>query len=237
MKHRLVAFAALVAASFPVAASAQTVDTLEVISGPNAKRAVAVGNYDPLGQSFTAFAEHLTSFGFQFQLFNESNANLPFTFQLLAGEGLTGSIVATRTFTLPTALSTTVPSWFDIDLTGTDVALGEKYTAVLSTGNSLRYGIVLGPEVNIYTGEVLGTDAYAGGTALFSADNLFHDYPYSNFCGTSGICDLNFRASGYNDVAAVPEPAAWGMMIGGFAVAGGALRRRRRGLHATPRTA
>ena len=28
------------------------------------------------------------------------------------------------------------------------------------------------------------------------------------------------------DVSAVPEPAAWGMLIGGFALAGGAIRRR-----------
>ncbi|WP_066721003.1 PEPxxWA-CTERM sorting domain-containing protein [Sphingomonas pituitosa] len=37
-------------------------------------------------------------------------------------------------------------------------------------------------------------------------------------------------AYGYSsqlDFAAVPEPAAWGLMIGGFAMAGGALRRRR----------
>ncbi|SNS78417.1 PEP-CTERM protein-sorting domain-containing protein [Sphingomonas laterariae] len=30
-----------------------------------------------------------------------------------------------------------------------------------------------------------------------------------------------------NDVAAVPEPATWAMMIGGFGMVGGALRRRR----------
>jgi hypothetical protein len=33
--------------------------------------------------------------------------------------------------------------------------------------------------------------------------------------------------SGTIDLAAVPEPAAWGMMIGGFAMGGMALRRRR----------
>ncbi|MHA6720045.1 FxDxF family PEP-CTERM protein [Sphingomonas sp. RS6] len=33
--------------------------------------------------------------------------------------------------------------------------------------------------------------------------------------------------SGTIDVAAVPEPAMWGMMIGGFAMGGMALRRRR----------
>lgn len=32
---------------------------------------------------------------------------------------------------------------------------------------------------------------------------------------------------GYESAAAVPEPAAWGMLIGGLGLAGGALRRRR----------
>jgi hypothetical protein len=33
---------------------------------------------------------------------------------------------------------------------------------------------------------------------------------------------------GFTTAAGVPEPAAWGMMIGGFGMAGGALRRRRK---------
>ncbi len=36
--------------------------------------------------------------------------------------------------------------------------------------------------------------------------------------------------TGFNDkVAAVPEPATWTMMIAGFGLVGGALRRRRQG--------
>jgi hypothetical protein len=38
----------------------------------------------------------------------------------------------------------------------------------------------------------------------------------------AGGWSLNFTTT-----AAVPEPAAWGMMIGGFGLAGGALRRRK----------
>ncbi len=34
--------------------------------------------------------------------------------------------------------------------------------------------------------------------------------------------------TGFNDFAAVPEPATWGLMIGGFGLVGAALRRKRR---------
>ncbi|QTD57022.1 PEPxxWA-CTERM sorting domain-containing protein [Parasphingorhabdus cellanae] len=47
--------------------------------------------------------------------------------------------------------------------------------------------------------------------------------------------DLNFRASSPGDfvrvltvATAVPEPASWAMMIGGFGLVGGAMRRRRK---------
>lgn len=38
-----------------------------------------------------------------------------------------------------------------------------------------------------------------------------------------------FRVTTDGTVAAVPEPASWALMIGGFAVAGGAMRRRQHG--------
>lgn len=41
--------------------------------------------------------------------------------------------------------------------------------------------------------------------------------------GAPGLDDVVLT----QDVAAVPEPAAWALMIGGFGLAGGALRRRR----------
>lgn len=53
----------------------------------------------------------------------------------------------------------------------------------------------------------------------------------------AGTYDVGFTASNTNNksvsnsasysFAAVPEPAAWGLMIGGFGMAGGSLRRRR----------
>jgi hypothetical protein len=72
-------------------------------------------------------------------------------------------------------------------------------------------------------------NAYAGGDFIVFADG-----------SASGVVlrgDIGFRS--YVDVrdlppAAVPEPASWALMIGGFALAGGALRRRRSGRPTAP---
>ena len=44
--------------------------------------------------------------------------------------------------------------------------------------------------------------------------------------GASGLATITFGAA--SPAGAVPEPATWAMMIGGFGLAGGALRARRR---------
>ncbi|MBO9715199.1 MAG: PEP-CTERM sorting domain-containing protein [Sphingomonas sp.] len=57
--------------------------------------------------------------------------------------------------------------------------------------------------------------------------------PYFHFSGSSPGYTLTFSPgvsnvpSGFALPGAVPEPATWAMMLGGFALAGGMLRRRR----------
>ena len=214
------AFAAALLAATCVAVPAHAGD-IQVISGTTGARATTLYN-GPIGQSFTSIDSTLTSIGFQFQLFNTSNANTPFTLQLLNGSGLGGTSIFTTQFTLPTTIPTSGLNWFDVSLVNLAVTIGNVYTAVLSN-SSLRYGVVLGPEVNIYTGQPLGGDAYTGGQA-------FGVQSYPNCPNTpASPCDLNFRVSGTTATGAVPEPATWAMMIGGFAMMGGALRRRSRG--------
>ena len=53
-------------------------------------RGALINFYEPLGQSFKAIDSTLTSFGFQFQTFNDSAPNTPITFSLLSGAGLGG---------------------------------------------------------------------------------------------------------------------------------------------------
>lgn len=214
----MAAFAAL-ATALPAAAA-----TLEVVSGPTGQRAVTLSAFDPLGQSFTAFDSRLTSIGFQFQSLNPTAANDPITLQLLSGETLTGSALFSTSFTIPNSINGRTSTWFDVAVNNWAVTTGQKYTLALSTTSSVRNAIVLGPEININTGVPVGGDAYAGGTALFATQ------PYQGFCQTSGICDLNFRITAVTPAGAVPEPATWALMIGGFGAIGGAMRRRRTAL-------
>jgi len=62
-------------------------------------------------------------------------------------------------------------------------------------------------------------DPYAGGTSFYGDSRN----PGAVFADRS---DIGFRS--FVDVTAVPEPASWALMIGGFALAGGTLRGRRR---------
>lgn len=208
--------AAGVLAAMAVALPAQAA-TIQVVSGD--QRAFALGFFgNTVGQSFTAVDSLLSSFGFQWKTFNDTHANTAYTFTLRQGAGLTGNVIATTSFTVSTATSATVPTWVDFALAGANVTVGGIYTAVI-TGSNTRFGLMMGPNININTGQETSGDAYAGGRAFFTQP------VYSN-CAITGNCDLNFRVTGSTAVPAVPEPAAWAMMLAGFGALGFAMRRR-----------
>ena len=221
--------AAILGMAAPAAAQT-TSDTLQVVSGQTGARGVQIMAFGPVGQSFTAIDSTLTSFGFQFQTFNDTAANTPVTFSLLSGAGLGGASLYTQSLTLPTNLPARTGVFYDFSVPNLAVTIGSVYTAVLSS-TSTRDGVALGPEYNIYTGVPTSGDAYAGGQAYFGTQ------PFPNCTNDStSNCDLNFRVSGTRPVvAAVPEPAGWAMMLAGFGAAGTAIRRRRR--HRTPLSA
>jgi PEP-CTERM motif len=212
-------------ALFASIATPASAATLQVISG--SQRGFVLPFFGgAAGQSFTSIDTNLTSFGFQFGNFNPANTNDTFTWTLRSGAGLTGATIATRTFTLPTSINTRNATWFDFDVTGTTVSVGQVYTAVLTTTNT-RHALFMGPDININTGAELTGDAYTGGRAFFAQP------VYSN-CAMTGNCDLNFRVTGNTPQGAIPEPATWAMLVSGFGLAGAALRssKRRRALSA-----
>ena len=214
----------VIAGAMAFATTSANAATLQVISGPTGQRAVTLEAFGPVGQSFTAFDSVISSVGFQFESLNPTAANTPINLTLRSGSSLTGASLFSTSFTLPLSINGRMATWFDVAVPNWTVTTGQVYTLVMAnTGGSFRNAVVLGPEININTGAVLGGDAYTGGMALFTTQ------PYQNFCVTSGICDLNFRITATTPVvAAVPEPTTWAMLVSGFGLAGFALRTAKR---------
>ncbi len=120
------------------------------------------------------------------------------------------------------SFSITSPAWgnpfypissFDISSAGLMVTVGQQYALSLSSPSTIFAGWA-GPD----------TTPYAGGAAFGRSTSTA---AWGNPVGTSG--DLLFAT--YVDpnpvVAAVPEPSTWAMMILGFGIVGGAMRRRK----------
>jgi len=215
MRHLLLA-AALVAGT---AIAAPAAATTTVATSGTGIRALQVAYYTP-GQTFVPTEGLLNSFGFQFQTFNFGQPNSAVTLQIRAGAGLTGQIVGSVAAILPTFPNDRSSNWYDFTLPGLQLTAGQTYTAMLSSGSSLL-GVVYGPDINIFTGAVLGTDGYLPGR-LVAGQSL------DTLCSSAtSICDLNFRFT-TSAAAAVPEPAGWALMLAGFGTLGAALRRRRR---------
>jgi len=69
-----------------------------------------------------------------------------------------------------------------------------------------------------------------GGGSLFLDTDANTGLTNSRYYAASNINGYNWDqglVTGFNDVAAVPEPASWAMMIAGFGLTGAAMRRRR----------
>lgn len=171
-----------------------------IVNDPGFDTAFQVDFFEPLGQSFTAIDAQLLTIGFRFGQINPGFPNDLVKLDLYTGTGTGGTLVASRTLTLPTNVDY---SFFtDIDFTGTSLTVGAVYSAALSiVGNSPLIGVVVDTD-----------NEYAGGV-LFSPQASLAE------CG-DGNCDLAFRVVGTN----VPEPASWALLITGFGLTGATLR-------------
>ena len=125
-----------------------------------------------------------------------------------------------------------------------DVAANSSIYTAISGGNyTLKFAYSARPGVGAASN---GIDVFIGSTLLGSyaedgtgLNNTAFSIKTLNF--TTGGGNLSFVASGTNDSlggfidsvslqAAVPEPASWAMMLGGFGLIGGAMRSRRRSI-------
>ena len=135
---------------------------------------------------------------------------------LAAGQGLlhpgpTGAFADVR-YAAPTSFS----GILNVEFAGIDLVGTTTDVHVLKNGVSLLSGLV---------GAYGQTVSYTGAVTLGSGDYL--DFLVGWGSNGNYIDDsTGFRASLTSD-GAVPEPATWALMIGGFGLAGAALRRRR----------
>jgi hypothetical protein len=153
-----------------------------------------------------------------------------------------------------TLLASTVPAgaavlsvdtgWQDDTLTGAgDPTAGSPWTFTLASGAhlSLTDAFITG-DVYVLSGDVTGTSTFFAGPADARADGSTYgsawlSSSYSHFTTYLGAGTYSFSVTGQGEGgipaglalrldSAVPEPAAWALMITGFGLAGAAMRRR-----------
>jgi hypothetical protein len=117
---------------------------------------------------------------------------------------------------LPLAMSGPTP--FDLGEFVFDFETGDSlfgtYSGSLSPIAPRLFSVA---QTHIVTG---GSGFFAGATGSFDSSGTL------SFLTGAPVVSQTF--AGVLNVAAVPEPATWAMMIGGFALVGGAMRTRRR---------
>ncbi|OAN58106.1 hypothetical protein A7X12_06220 [Sphingomonas sp. TDK1] len=107
-----------------------------------------------------------------------------------------------------------------------DLAAGHRYVAFLTTAGVDQPGNA--SFAWMPTAGSLGSDAYAGGDFVYTNGTLAQTLGRNWDDSAGAYGDVQFKADfSVGATSGVPEPAAWAMMIGGFGLAGGALRRRR----------
>lgn len=166
---------------------------------------------DTIGQVFVPTQAYLTSIGFRFGSTSSGTKSGNVTISLYEGAikpgaTLPASALFTQTFTVSNLVYRGVGNYVDFA------------TGTLAVKANTAYTVVLGASSNIAI--AYGTaDGYTSGYLLQTKLN-------NNICRTTpAACDASFR---FTTASPAPEPAQWGMMLGGFTLIGGAARYRRR---------
>lgn len=213
---RSIALPILLASLAATSAQATTVVTTHPVtttSNGAATSTVAISSNaqpDIIGQVFVPTQSYLTSLGFRFgSTTNTKTGNVTLSIYAGAikpGSTLPASAVFSQQFALSNLIFRGVGSFVDFSTGTLAVAKNTAYTVVLSSSSNvaLAYG----------TG-----DGYTSGYLLQTKLNN------ATCRNTPNACDASFR---FTTASPAPEPAQWGLLLSGFAVAGGAMRYRRR---------
>jgi len=146
---------AFVSVAFSVALLSARADII-VMSDPGNEGGAQIQYYSPIGQSFTAASDELLGFEFFFDTLNGKYTNPPITLSIRQGEGTSGAVLDSKTFSLPDNYQGWGGAAFALNLIS-----GGLYTATLETSNPY-WGIRLVP----------GSDTYTGGHAFINGTPL-----------------------------------------------------------------
>lgn len=164
----------------------------------------------------------VNGFGFQFNFFSIALQGFtPIT--LAVGDDVQANIVLDQSLTVPTASAGNFVRLFLINTSYPPTSTGTSGTTELFNAN-----------VSIATGASGGGTSSAVVNSYFnpSGSSFVFDSVQSNFLVTSlsdPTLTVDYASLDYvlrTPLSAVPEPASWALMLGGFGLVGSAMRRR-----------
>lgn len=190
------------------------------------------GNYTGLdasqvdAQSFTAgLTGNLSKVSFNvsiddFSNFNPVNANnqpinsMSFTAQIYDGDGCSGTLLTTQTFSIP---FNTAKSFYDITFnTPAQVIAGQKYTIQITPTAGEKYNMM--GQNNIfarwYTGSCSGVPTYSGGTPYVRCSPDIYSFQFKTYVsnGTLGTVGSNANKS----ISLYPNPVINSLNLSGL---------------------
>jgi hypothetical protein len=203
-------------------ALAQDVDTTATYGGEIGS--FGTPNTATYGQTFTVGADNALN---AFTMYLDGGWGGPLNFQAYVYAWNGSRAVGNALFTSATQqLNGGGTTAYDFATGGLNLISGQQYVAFLTTS---------GVANNSYVSALMpfagwGNDVYSGGDFVyFNNGNDFAKLTGQDWdCSGCGFGDAHFKADFTAGISAVPEPAAWGMLIGGFGLAGGMMRSRTR---------
>ncbi|MBC9034685.1 PEPxxWA-CTERM sorting domain-containing protein [Sphingomonas sp. JC676] len=206
-------------------AMAQDIDTTGTYGGDISS--FGTPNTATYGQTFTVGAENALN---SFTMYLDSGSGGALNFQAYVyawtGSRAVGNALFASTTQQFNGSSYGNPVAFDFNTGSLNLVSGQQYVAFVTTAGVANSGYA--SAYMPFNG--WGTDTYAGGDFVyFNNGTDFAQLTARNWdCTGCGFGDAHFKADFTAGISAVPEPAAWGMLIGGFGLAGGMMRSRAR---------